>query len=50
MSLRLLQINQSNCGRVEMKIYQFYETMKGHLCGLVGSELDHSSLQNVFKS
>ena len=41
MGLRLLQINQSNCGRAEMKSYQFYETMKGRLRGLVGSVLYH---------
>jgi len=39
MGLRLLQINESNCELAEMKIYQFYETMKGHLQGLVGSAL-----------
>jgi len=50
MGLHLLQINESNCGRAEMKIDQFYEMMKGCLRGLVGSALDHRSLPPVFES
>jgi len=33
-----------------MKIYQFYEMMKGCLCGLVGSALEDRSLPPVFES
>jgi len=50
MGLHLLQINESNCGRAEIKIYQFYEMMIGRLRGLVGCVLDHRSLPPVFKS
>ena len=50
MGLHLLQINESNCGRDEMKICQFSETMKGCLQGLVGSALDDRSLPPVFES
>ena len=50
MGLRLLQINQSNCGRAELKIDQFYEMTKGRLRGLVGSMLNHRSLSPIFKS
>jgi len=30
-----------------MKIYQFYEMTKGHLCGLVSSALDHYHLYST---
>ena len=33
-----------------MKIYQFYDTMKKCLCGLVGSVFDHRSLPPIFES